>query len=209
MPTVSKKFVIAILAIGLLVGASTTTATIPPVLAAGATVQSRVDGFEAGAFIPGPVGQFSNIFLFVDKSSAGTDIILDYDTPTTLGENAFLTTTANVFQINGLVSATLSPVTLNACVGSDASGNCIFVPVTIQATWTGSGAPLSEHIGFVPSCNFIHPFNAHELSECGNVRQQGGTGVGATVTGTLNGQSLGQASGGIGTFHFIVIFPPA
>jgi len=186
--------------------------SIPPVLAAGATKIIRNNGVRASAFIPGPVGQFSDIFLTVAKSSsAETDIILGYSTPNILGENSFLTTTANVFQTNGLNSATLSPVTLNACVATDESGNCIFVPVTIQATWTGFGVPVAGHGGNVPTCNFVHPLNAHEASIfCGAVFQSGGTDRQATVAGTLNGQSFGQASGDIGTFDILIIsLPPS
>jgi hypothetical protein len=108
--------------------------SITAVLAASSTQITRIHGVAASAFSPGSVGQFSDISLTVDKSSAGTDIILGYSTPIILGGNAFLTTTTNVFHTNGLGSATLSPVTLNACVAVDESDNCIFVPVTIQAT---------------------------------------------------------------------------
>src|SRR5438094_9981928 len=80
--------------------------SIPPVLAATTTQIQRTNAVGTTAFWPGSkVGQLSDISLFVDKSSAGTDIRLGFETPALLGANAFLTTTANVFQTNGLNSA--------------------------------------------------------------------------------------------------------
>jgi len=101
--------------------------SIQHVLAATTPQIQRFNGVAVNAFWPPDtkVGQFSDISLFVDKTSAGTDIRLGYDTPGLLGANAFLTTTANVFQTNGLDSATLSPVTLNACVAEDEFGGAL------------------------------------------------------------------------------------
>jgi hypothetical protein len=172
--------------------------SIPPVLAATTTQIQRTNGIGANAFWPPDtkVGQFSDISLFVDKSSAGTDIRLGYDTPGLLGANAFLTTTANVFQTNGLNSATLSPVTLNVCVAEDDFGNCTFVPVTIQATWSGFGGTESggKQFGIVASCPPLQPA-ALKFFNCGQgIVSLGGTSRQATATATMNGQNLGQTS---------------
>ena len=139
---------------------------------------------SAMATWPGPVGQFqlSDILLLVDKSSAGTDIQLLYTTPTIQAGNGFaeITTTDNVFQITGLNSATLSPVTLTACVSSDGFGNCNqFAPITIQAEWTGFGTVT------------LINFQVHSGTTTVKVM---GTGKHAIATGTLNLQNLGQSS---------------
>jgi len=181
--------------------------SIQHVLAATTPQIQRFNGVAVNAFWPPDtkVGQFSDISLFVDKTSAGTDIRLGYDTPGLLGANAFLTTTANVFQTNGLDSATLSPVTLNACVAEDEFGNCTFVPVTIQATWSGFGGTQSggKQFGIVASCPPLQPA-ALKFFTCGqDIVALGGTSRQATATATMNGQNLGQTST---EFHDAIIF---
>jgi hypothetical protein len=159
-----------------------------PVFAAGSSQTiSRLHGNAAVAFWPGPVGQFSNIFLGVDKTSAGTDVQLFADTPTggfALGE---LSTSANVFQITPLNSATLSPVTFSVSV-FDEFGNLIqTLPVTIQAAWTGFGTlrvTAGAIVGVGSGGHFV--FTGPET-----IRQ-------ATATGSLNlgngAQQLGQTT---------------
>jgi hypothetical protein len=156
------------------------------VFAAPATIV-RENAVTARATWPGPVGQFSNIMLFVDKSSAGTDVFLRFDTPTIQGAFGFLTTTANVFQVtNGLTSATLSPVTL------DVLG---YGPVTIQATWTGLGSPSVSTITENININGGHMTTTVT-----------GTSRPATSIGTMNGENLGQSSSAlIGNFRHVQI----
>ena len=149
-----------------------------------ATIQ-RVNGVDAEAIWPGPVGQFSNIQLLVGKSSVGTDI-LSLDTPTVQGAVAEIFTTANVFQTTStLNSATLSPLTLNVCLGYDGFGNCNQVlPVTIQATWTGFGNPSPN----TRVDNFGGTGGFHSTLKISGMSRS------ATSTGTLNGENLGHSS---------------
>jgi hypothetical protein len=135
----------------------------------------------------------------VSSNQEGTDIRLGYDTPSLLFGDAAVTTTANVFQANGLGSAILSPVTLNACVAVDEFGNCsTFVPLTIQATWTGFGTPSIDNFGYKAGCPLPileRPSPSSQTPTCGvAVLQFSGTNWQATATGTLGGQNLGNSA---------------
>jgi hypothetical protein len=155
-----------------------------PSLAAGPNQRTifRGSGIGADALWSVTVGQFSNIELIAVKTSAGNDIIFIADAPGCAPFSCFgeLLTTANVFQINpGLNSATLSPVTLEVCVGFDEFLNCIQeAPVTVQAKWTAVGPPLTA--------NFLERFGHSIFHQVQGQRQ-------ATATGSLDGQQLGQS----------------
>jgi len=77
-----------------------------------------------------------------------------------------------------------------------------FKPKQLKKLWKDLPPLISFHGGLVPTCNFLIPAppNGRELSICGAILQESTTARQSTVTGTLNDQSLGQASGYIGIF---------
>jgi hypothetical protein len=86
---------------------------------------------------------------------------------------------------------------LSYCFTVTKVGNNNNVISQLKKLWKDLPPLISFHGGLVPTCNFLIPAppNGRELSICGAILPESTTARQATVTGTLNDQSLGQASG--------------
>jgi hypothetical protein len=158
----------------------------------------------ASWYLENPDGGTLVVFLDVTNGFAGelgnptfrngTDVslfvfALDSDgnfIPSEFNGSGSLFTTDNIFNMDTrLQKATLAPIEIDFCFDSaeiDENGNCITVPYTLQAKWTGMGA-VGDTTGDFRGSESGHKVKASTAS---HFRE-------AIATGNLNGNDLGNS----------------